>query len=100
MDAATLYAMAVCAGFSPESPPCSLSIYRDELPARSYQWPREGCLSAARRMEAKDAKHKVFCVGSDGVSLASSGEVVDPEAYYEALAGWHGAQKRNWLPSK
>ena len=59
MDPATLYAIAVCQGFSPGGPPCSLSIYRDDAPAKNYQRTRENCLNAARRVEEKFPTYRV-----------------------------------------
>ena len=94
MDAVTLYVLTACAGFSPESPPCSASIYYYYTPDKNYVARKDDCLSAARRLEGKDPKYKAYCVGNDGVSLGTAGNPVDKDAYYKAVARWHEEQDR------
>lgn len=94
MDPLTLYAIAACSSFSADPPPCSASIYYDNTPAPSYAWGKNRCLHAARRAEAVYPQYKVYCIGNNGVSLSSSGQVVDRDAYYKAIADWHERQDR------
>lgn len=95
MDAATLYLIAICHGFTANSAPCGAPFFdaHNRSPTK-FQRTRENCLKAARRVEAKFPDYDLYCVGSDGTVLNASGEVMDKAAYYEALANWHAAQVR------
>ena len=97
MDAVTLYVLTACTGFTPASPPCSASMYYYYAPNKNYVLRKDDCLSAARHAEGKDPKYKAYCVGNDGVSFNASGQVVDKEEYYKALARWHEEQDRKKL---
>jgi hypothetical protein len=90
MDAITLYAIGVCMGFTAQSAPCSAHLYSVYDPDSDYRWTQADCLRKARLIEAKDpAAYKVYCIGKDGVSLDSGGQVVDRVAYFKALSDWH-----------
>jgi hypothetical protein len=101
MDPVTLYAIGICMGFTAESMPCSAHLYSVYDPDSDYVWTRPECLRRAERIEAKDpVKYKAYCIGKNGVSLDSKGQVVDRVAYFKALADWHDRHDAKKLPTQ
>jgi hypothetical protein len=101
MDPVTLYAMAICVGFTPQTRPCGEPSYSVYDPDSDYHWTQADCLRKANLIEAKDpVRYRVYCIGKDGISLDAAGKVVDRTLHLKALADWYDqpASERAKLP--
>jgi hypothetical protein len=103
MDAVTLYALAICAGFTPQTRPCSEPSYSVYDRDSDYHWTRAECLRKAGLLEAKDpVRYKAYCIGKDGVLLDATGRIVDRTIPLRAMAEWYDrpASEREKLTSQ
>jgi hypothetical protein len=99
MDAITLYLITVCQ-VGPPGYPCSASLYEEFDPPGRYVLARDDCLARAQRAEAKFPAYKVFCIGSDRVSLDSTGKAMDPKDYWKALDRWYATRRHEKLSAQ